>query len=852
MSTSVEASPLNATEPNAVVNDLAEPKTNVLLKFRHGLGDAVQLTAVLRHLRHYHPNWQIDVAALPGKHTAFIGLCNKRFVLGEHAMDETSYGRVVDLAWEECATCFPDWPSTKVERCMIEVFDLTPIPEFCGYEIHIRDEVFAKVKRYLRQVCRVDAGDDGRFPVVLLHYQGNTSAEYKNLSHDVARQVCDRVIRAGFVPVILDWDNRSPLPDGKRIHNPHVDLDIWGGIGTGDAEVLAALIQLSALMIGVDSGPLHVAGATATPTLAVWTKHHPLHYFGLANNVTHLVPESHQELLRGDRAIGAKYFEANYKFRTYQQVATELLNKVGEQLSDSDGGLVYTRNFWIRSNNADQDLVVVQDIAENDSYRIDELPMPEPVIVDVGAHIGCFSKAIHARNPLARIFAIECCPENIAALRKNAGGFATVVQGAMTYEEDVALLNAVFPDCVTTGGSCVVTCDTLNKSKRNAGVGDGPKDNDTQQYWADSRPLATITLEQLLDRYNINHIDVLKLDCEGSEFSILENSTSLERVDRIVGEYHGKDRFYDLVQRKFADWKLRILKDGELGTFWLERPRRDHVVRAATPRASRKQCGRDCSRQSAAPWIYLCTPLHTGTHFLRVLLELHPRVSFWKCGRTVVDGRTMNDWHRLCKDGLISFRELIRLGTRCNSDLPAWTEREVAKLGLRIPDKQVEFDLIHSHALATTHWYPSLPTVISVRDPLLAIISGLRRNGSDGAESIFSGVQFLAKRRSECFMFCVDLWKHHRERTLELFSYLGLEPTQEIYDYVAKWPSPNAIEDHKHLLQDKSSDLAEARHLALHEGKVHSCVSVWADRLRRAGLQEFYESLGYRDLAWFE
>ena len=105
-------------------------------------------------------------------------------------------------------------------------------------------------------MCRVDASDNGRYPVVLIHYQGNTSAEYKNLPHDLARQVCDQVIQAGFVPIILDWDNRSPLPDGKRIHNPHVDLDIWGGIGTGDAEVLAALIELSTLVIGVDSGPL--------------------------------------------------------------------------------------------------------------------------------------------------------------------------------------------------------------------------------------------------------------------------------------------------------------------------------------------------------------------------------------------------------------------------------------------------------------------------------------------------------------------------------------------------------------------------------------------------------------------
>ncbi|MBC8356994.1 MAG: FkbM family methyltransferase [Planctomycetes bacterium] len=851
--TTTTASPNADSAPTPTIGNTAtDDQQNVLIKFQHGLGDAVQLTAVLRHLRHYHPRWNIEVAALPGKHSAFVGLCDKALSLNGKPVATDGYDRVFDLAWEECATCFADCPSTKVERCLVENFDVAPIPDLCRYEMQPREEAIAKAKRYLRQVCKVHPGEDGRYPVVLIHYQGNTSVEYKDLPHDTARKICEQVIKSGSVPVILDWDNRSPLPDGKRIHNPHVDLDIWGGLGTGDAEVLAALIELSSLMIGVDSGPLHVAGATSTPTLAVWTKHHPLHYFDHADNVTHLVPKRHDELLRGDREAGDAYFQSHYQYRPYDVLENELLTMVDEQLQDREAGLVYTRNFWIRSNNTAQDLVVVQDIAENDSYRIDELPMPGPVIVDVGAHIGCFSQAIHSRNPLARIFAVECCPENLTALRKNVGGFATVIQGALTYEKDIALLNAVFPNCETTGGSCVVSREQLLQASGNAGVGADPKDAATSQYWADSRPMMAVTLEQIIEQHNIDRIDVLKLDCEGSEFSILENSTSLDRIDRIVGEYHGKERFHELVQRKFSDWKLRILKDGELGTFWLERPRPDHAVHTDKQSAPTKRCTRRCVKQAVAPWIYLCTPRHTGTHFLRVLLELHPKVSFWKCGRTEVAGRTLSEWHRLHAEGAISLRELLRLGTRCDSDLPAWTEQEVKKLGLRVPDKHVEHDLVQAHAQETTPWYPSLPTVVTVRDPLLAIISGLRREGTDRAESIFAGVKFLADKRKQCFLFCVDQWEQHRERALELMSYLDLEPTQEIYDYIARWPSPNAAEAHEHLMLDQSSELAEARRLALEERQVHPIVESWAQRLRQAGLQEFYESLEYSDLAWFE
>jgi FkbM family methyltransferase len=851
MTTTIASPRTNAVRTESVDEAAVAHKQKVLIQFQHGLGDAVQLTAVLRHLRHYHPDWIIEVAALPGKQTAFAGLCDRSFSLNGKPTATDGYDQVFDLDWDECATCFAEYPSTKVERCLTEVFDLAPIPELCRYEMRPGGEAVAKAKRYLQQVCRVHPGEDGRYPVVLIHYQGNTSAEYKDLPHRTARKICEQIIKSGSVPVILDWDNRSPLPDGKRIHNPHVDLDIWGGLGTGDAEVLAALIELASLMIGVDSGPLHVAGATSTPTMAVWTKHHPLHYFGHADNVTHLVPKQHRDLLRGDRDAGSDYFESHYPYRPYDNLEDELSTWVDEQLNDREAGLVYTRNFWIRSNNAAQDLVVVQDIAENDSYRIDELPMPEPVIVDVGAHIGCFSQAIHSRNPLARIIAVECCPENLMALRKNIGGFATVIQGALTYEKDIALLNAVFPDCETTGGSCVVSREQLQQATGNAGVGGNPKDTATSQYWTDARPLMAVTLEQLIDQHKIDRIHVLKLDCEGSEFSILENSTSLERIDRIVGEYHGKDRFHELVQRKFSDWKLRILKDGELGTFWLENPKCDHTAHASEQPTRR--CATPCAKTGVRqqPWIYLCTPRHTGTHFLRVLLELHPKVSFWKCGRTEVDGCSMNEWHQLHQKGSITFRELLRLGTRCNADLPAWTAQEVAKLGLQLPTKHVEYDLVQAHALDNTPWYPTLPTVVTVRDPLLAIISGLRRDGNDRAESILAGVKFLANKQGECFYFCVDQWHRHRERALELMSYLDLEPTQEIYDYIAQWPSPNAAEAHEHLIQDDSEELAEARRLALEDRQVHHVVETWAQRLREAGLQAFYESLGYSELAWF-
>jgi FkbM family methyltransferase len=563
--------------PNEKPPSPANTGTKILIRFRHGLGDAVQLTSVLAHLRHYHPDWKIDIATGVGKHSAFTGQCQMVIVSDRQSVESSGYDRVFDPDWLEPTACLPDAPATKAERCLQELFGLQPLADLCRYSIRKGVQADVLACRYLRRVCQTGPGAEGRFRSVLIHYEGNTSRGEKDLPVELARALCAEVLAAGAVPVILDWDRRTPLADGVSIYNPHADEDLWGATGTGDAEVLAALIERSALLVGVDSGPLHVAGATTTPTIGVWLRHHPLHYFGLADNVLHLVPESHESLVRGNRAAGIAFFDKHYRYRPYDDLATDLRAAVRQRLCPRPDGLILDRGFWIRADNASQDLVVVDDVAERDCYRVGELPMPRPVVVDVGAHIGCFTKRIHDRNPLARVVAVECCEENLPALRKNVGQFATVVQSALTYESDVGLLNAVYPGCASTGGSTVVSRSELRR-RLEAGEIPAKPSAGRDRYWADLRPLQTLTVERLMQEQSLERIDILKLDCEGSELSILRGTTSLDRIGLIVGEYHGKAAFLKLVQDRFAGWELRLLRDDDPGTFWLVSPSTRHTA----------------------------------------------------------------------------------------------------------------------------------------------------------------------------------------------------------------------------------------------------------------------------------
>lgn len=339
--------PANPPPPVAACRTAASART-VLIEFSHGLGDAVQLTMVLEHLRHERPDWNIDVRALIGKHSAFTGLCRNVGILDRDPPQRNGCAQTLRLEWPECRAGYADSPSTKAARCLREVFQITPRAEWCRYSIRASEPATAAARRYLAEICSADApaeADDrrGKFPAVLIHYEGNTSSAQKNLSHELIGEVCDVVRRCGFVPVILDWDRRSPLIGQPGVFHPGPDHELWGQTGTGDAATLAALIEASALMIGVDSGPLHVAGATTTPTIGVWTRHHPVHFYDLADNVLHLVPPAHEKLVAHADAVA--YFEKHYRFRPYRQLAVELPAVVESHLTGEDLDQLANKRF---------------------------------------------------------------------------------------------------------------------------------------------------------------------------------------------------------------------------------------------------------------------------------------------------------------------------------------------------------------------------------------------------------------------------------------------------------------------------------------------------------------------------
>lgn len=258
---------------------------NVLISLYpgYGLGDAVQVSAVLRHVQRYRPEWKVYFQAEPGRETVGVGIAHRVLVYKD--LVDVHFDAEVQIVLYDTPTNWEDRPNTRVTSCLHERFGIEWDRELARYQVQHEPCVMIPVRS------------------VAVHYQGDSAPDRKNLSQLQARSVCTWVQSFGYHPLILDWrsDPLSITFGGVKKMVPTLS-------GRSAADVCSA-ISACAAYVGIDSGPSKCASATETPALVVWTKHNPAHFHDPAPNTTHLVPE--------DTVLG-KFFEANYSVRRYE------------------------------------------------------------------------------------------------------------------------------------------------------------------------------------------------------------------------------------------------------------------------------------------------------------------------------------------------------------------------------------------------------------------------------------------------------------------------------------------------------------------------------------------------------
>jgi FkbM family methyltransferase len=155
-------------------------------------------------------------------------------------------------------------------------------------------------------------------------------------------------------------------------------------------------------------------------------------------------------------------------------------------------------------------LSMLKEIVLEDSYHLKVLKNPKN-IMDIGANVGVFSIYASILYPKARILAFEPDKQNYLDLRTNTKAFSNIecYNYAIGKENGYGSLSSSMDNTAYTLNT-IVTSDNLCE------------------------------IMGLKDALNLlkegEWLDLMKLDCEGSEYEIL--SLSIENVKSIAGEYH--------------------------------------------------------------------------------------------------------------------------------------------------------------------------------------------------------------------------------------------------------------------------------------------------------------------------
>ena len=153
-------------------------------------------------------------------------------------------------------------------------------------------------------------------------------------------------------------------------------------------------------------------------------------------------------------------------------------------------------------------------------YEINGFEIREnDLIIDVGGHVGLFALYASLRCPEGKIISIEPHPQNFSLLKENMNNNkilkTKLVNKAITNSnEDIELF-----------------IDSLDDSAHSI-YGTGKK----------SILIKSITLIEIMNENKFSKCNLLKMDCEGAEFEIIQSLSDKEllRIEKICLEYHLK------------------------------------------------------------------------------------------------------------------------------------------------------------------------------------------------------------------------------------------------------------------------------------------------------------------------
>jgi len=147
-----------------------------------------------------------------------------------------------------------------------------------------------------------------------------------------------------------------------------------------------------------------------------------------------------------------------------------------------------------------------------------------PIIIDIGANVGFFTMFAASKYRVCTIYSYEPIHSNYQQLVKNK---------ELNSNETIFCFNKAV---CGNNGKIKINYDKTDLFTTSATITNNGGDNNK-----DSIEIPCLTLSEIFKENNLDHCDLLKLDCEGAEYDILYNTPKeiLDKIDQVAIEVHG-------------------------------------------------------------------------------------------------------------------------------------------------------------------------------------------------------------------------------------------------------------------------------------------------------------------------
>ena len=186
--------------------------------------------------------------------------------------------------------------------------------------------------------------------------------------------------------------------------------------------------------------------------------------------------------------------------------------------------------FFLRMNTADIGTYIRIFIDKEYNFNV---KYPPKVIIDAGANIGLASIYFTNKFPNTKIISLEPEKANFEMLQRNVKSYKNIIPlnaALWCKNEEVELIDAG----LGTDGYLTLNQNEINNIYNSNSANESNKDYLHKNYKVPGK-----TVDKIIEDFNLENLDILKLDIEGSEKELFENSSSwIDKINSIAIELH--------------------------------------------------------------------------------------------------------------------------------------------------------------------------------------------------------------------------------------------------------------------------------------------------------------------------